>query len=265
MIPTAGERRQPARVLVAAGSDPSGGAGLQADLKTIQSLGGHALTCVTAITVQDTARVHRVEVLPAELVAHQMRICLEEIGADAVKLGMLGNAAVVRGVAELLAEHPELPVVADPVLAGTGGGTLLDREGLEAFRSLLLPRVTLLTPNLREAALLAGIEVRGAEAMAAAGLLIATNGPAVLVKGGHQRGRLVTDVLITGQGIHRIVHPRLPGRSRHGTGCVTASAIATALAQGTPLQEAVEQGVAFVGNAWLGAIQFGSGVPLLRI
>ncbi|NGZ05448.1 MAG: hydroxymethylpyrimidine/phosphomethylpyrimidine kinase, partial [Magnetococcales bacterium] len=212
-----------ARLLIVAGSDPVAGAGMQADLKVATGMGVYGMTAVTAITIQDTARVVRVEPLSAELVAQQMRVCLADVGADAIKLGMLATGEIVRAVVGVLRDHPGIPVVADPVLAGTGGGMLLESGALESYRELLIPLVTLLTPNLPEAAALTALPVATPEQMVMAGVRLRELGArAVLVKGGHLEGEGVMDWLAYGTGSRFWHGERLVGSGFHGTGCVLA-------------------------------------------
>ncbi|MBF0341320.1 MAG: bifunctional hydroxymethylpyrimidine kinase/phosphomethylpyrimidine kinase [Magnetococcales bacterium] len=252
------------RVLIVAGSDPVAGAGMQADLKVATAFGVYAMTAVTAITVQDTRRVHRVVPLAPELVAGQMRVCLEEIGADCIKLGMLGNRAITRAVAQVLREHPRVPVVADPVLAGTQGGILLEPGGLEAYREELLPRVTLLTPNLPEAAALTGLTVTALEQMRTSARELRRAGAgAVLVKGGHLEGEVLHDWLDAGEQTRLFTDRRLSGPGFHGTGCVLASAIAAGLARGVPLDQAVADGRVWLRGAMEQSLALGTGQRLL--
>lgn len=266
-------------VLVVAGSDPSAGAGLQADLKTVAGMGGYAMTAVTAITVQDTLFVQHVYPLPAEWVAQQMRTCLADMGADCIKLGMLATQEIVLAVAKVLAEWPHIPVVADPVLAGTAGGTLLDKGGHQAFLAKLLPLVTLLTPNLPEAQILSGIEIHSLADMELAArrlVWLAQNsqagaqnsqagGPAVLVTGGHLPGELITDLFFDGSNVRHFHAQRFPGSGFHGTGCALTSAIATGVAQGKSLDAAVVAGLAFVRRAIEESFALGKGQRLLNL
>lgn len=250
--------------MIVAGSDPVAGAGLQGDLKVVTALGGYAMTAVTAITVQDTRAVGDVAPLDPELVAAQMRACLADVGADCVKLGMLANRAIVRAVVAVLADHPGLPLVADPVLAGTGGGILLEAGGLEQYRKELLPRVTLLTPNLPEAAALTGLTVETPEQMREAARALRDLGAgAVLLKGGHLAGGMARDWLESDTARRWFEDARLPGTGFHGTGCTLASAIATGLAQGLGLEEAIERGRAWLRAAMVGSLALGGGQRLL--
>lgn len=259
-------------VLVVAGSDPSAGAGLQADLKTVVSMGGYAMTAVTTITVQDAQSVYHVHPLPGEWVAQQMRVCLAASTVDCIKLGMLATAEIVLAVANVLTEWPHIPVVADPVLSGTGGGTLLDHGGRQAFLSHLLPLLALLTPNLPEAHALSGLEVctvadmeRAARHLAALTSRGQAGKTAILVKGGHLHGDTMTDLLFDGKTLSLFHGQRVLGSGFHGTGCVLASAIATALAQGKPLKEAVGIGVAYVRRAIQSSFLLGKGPRVLHL
>ncbi|MBF0183750.1 MAG: bifunctional hydroxymethylpyrimidine kinase/phosphomethylpyrimidine kinase [Magnetococcales bacterium] len=255
---------RPAIVLAVAGSDPTAGAGLQADLKTITALGGYGLTAVTAITVQDTRQVYRVVPLPGDLVAQQMQRCLAELPVDAIKLGMLASREIVLAVAALLTAWPHIPVVADPVLAGTGGGTLLDAGGREALLEQLLPRITLLTPNLPEAVALSGLPVTcQAEREEAIRQLAQRSGQAVLLKGGHAEGAMISDLLWDGRQFFSFTHARLAGGPFHGTGCTLAAAIALYLAQGQTLTAAVQKGQQWVREGMQGSLALGKGQRLL--
>lgn len=251
--------------MVVAGSDPVAGAGLQGDLKVVTLLGGYALTAVTAITVQDTLRVHRVVPLPPDLVAEQMERVLSDVGADGVKLGMLARGEIVKAVAEVLSRYPGLPVVADPVVAGTQGGELLTAEALDLYRERLLPLVTLLTPNLSEASLLTGEAAGSAEgAVRAARKLRQWGAAAVLIKGGHGEDPLVVDWLVDAEGEVRWAFPRLEGGGAHGTGCALASAVTVHLVQGQPLRQAVASGIQWVRSGLRHALALGHGQRLLH-
>ena len=249
------------RVLVVAGSDSGGGAGIQADIKTIAALGGYAQTAVTAVTAQDTHGVRAVHPVPAEMVAQQMRAALGDVGADAAKTGMLGDAATIAAVCDVLeALAPALPLVVDPVLAATGGQRLLAAGALGVLMARLLPRAALVTPNIPEAEALTGIAISGVTDMRrAADRLRAYGARAVLVKGGHLPGGTVTDLLVDAAGVQTFVAPRIDSRHTHGTGCTLASAIALGLAQGMLLPDAVERARAYVRAAIAAAPGLGSG------
>ncbi len=236
----------PPRILVIAGSDSSGGAGIQADIKTITMLGGYAMTAITAITAQNTLGVSAVEVLSPDLVAAQIDACVRDIGADAVKIGMLGSAAIADRVADMLARL-SVPVVFDPVMIATSGAALADAATIAAFERLMaLAAVT--TPNVAELAALGGDA-----AMAARGV-------PYLAKGGDTAGEVVTDRLVL-PGAAPVVWQagRIATRHTHGTGCTLASAIATGLGRGMVLAEAIEMARGFVRAALLTAPGFGSG------
>jgi hydroxymethylpyrimidine/phosphomethylpyrimidine kinase len=250
------------RVLAIAGSDSGGGAGIQADIKTITALGGYAATAVTAVTAQDTHRAHEVLAMPTALVARQIALVLDDIGADAVKTGMLGTAETVAAVCEVLAVHaPGVALVVDPVLRATGGGpALLEDAALEMFRRRLLPMTNVVTPNLAEAEVLSGVTVRDLAGMQEAALVLLGMGvAAVLVTGGHLDSDTVTDLLVTAAGSEMFSAPRIATRHTHGTGCTLASAVATGLAQGMALTEAVERARAYVRAAIAAAPGFGGG------
>ncbi|MBF0400409.1 MAG: bifunctional hydroxymethylpyrimidine kinase/phosphomethylpyrimidine kinase [Magnetococcales bacterium] len=257
-------QQRPPTVLVVAGSDPGAGAGLQADLKTITALGGYALTAVTAITVQDTRRVYQVYPLSPQQVVQQMRVSLADVPIDCIKLGMLATRAIVEAVAELLAEWPAIPVVADPVLAGTAGGTLLDAGGRQAFLAALLPRIALLTPNLPEAQALTGSSVQSVgDMLRAARQLAGVQGRAVLVTGGHLVGASLTDLLWDGRAVRHYYSQRLPG-TFHGTGCTLAAAIAVGVAQGKSHDEAVRVALRHLRRAMAESLPLGRGQQILN-
>ncbi|MFC3172905.1 bifunctional hydroxymethylpyrimidine kinase/phosphomethylpyrimidine kinase [Novosphingobium bradum] len=236
----------PPRILVIAGSDSSGGAGVQADIKTITMLGGYAMTAITAITAQNTLGVTAVEALSPDLIAAQIDACTSDIGVDAVKIGMLGSAAIGHVVADRL-ERLSCPVVFDPVMIATSGAVLADAATVAAFERLMA-RATLTTPNVPELAALGG-----APGMAARGV-------AWLAKGGDAERPVVEDRLVLpGQDPVIWRAARIATRHTHGTGCTLASAIATGLGQGLPIRAAVEQARAFVRAALLAAPGFGGG------
>ncbi len=249
------------RVLIIAGSDSGGGAGIQADIKAVTMLGGHAMTAITAITVQDTRGVHGVWPVPLEAVIGQMKVTLADIGADAIKTGMLGSAQLVEAIAECLSENAQMiPRVIDPVMVATSGDRLVDAKAVEAIRSELVPRARLVTPNAPEAEVLTGkaVETVDGQRRAAERLLeLGANG--ALVKGGHIAGNKVTDVLQTTTGEWIFESARIDTNSTHGTGCTLASAIAALLAQGESVPEAVEQGREYLMGAIRNAKGFGKG------
>jgi hydroxymethylpyrimidine/phosphomethylpyrimidine kinase len=249
------------KVLIVAGSDSGGGAGIQADIKAVTALGGYAMTAITALTAQNTRGVEGVVGIDPGFISLQMRLVLDDLGADCVKTGMLHTGAVIQAATETLADAaPDVPLVADPVMYAKGGHALLEPEAVDALRRLLLPRATIVTPNLPEAAALAGMEIPDVAAMHRAGAAILALGPqAVLVKGGHFEGPTITDVLCRPDGAEEFSGPRIDTPHTHGTGCTLASAVATGLAQGQDLVRAVARARDYVRIAIETAPGFGHG------
>ncbi|GAA0388056.1 bifunctional hydroxymethylpyrimidine kinase/phosphomethylpyrimidine kinase [Brevundimonas terrae] len=246
-------------MLVIAGSDSGGGAGIQADIKAITMLGGFAATAVTAITVQNTLGVHGVYPVPLDVIAAQARCVLEDIGADAVKTGMLGSVEVVEIVATLL-DEAKAPAVVDPVMIAKGGHPLLPDLAVEAVKSLMVPRAALLTPNAPEAEALTGITVADLDGQRRAGeALLRMGAKAVLMKGGHVAGDTVIDLLMTPDGETVLETERIHSMHTHGTGCTLASACAAGIAKGLPLSVAVAEGWAYVAEAIRRAPGLGGG------
>lgn len=247
------------RVLIVAGSDSGGGAGIQADLKTVMALGGYGTTAVTALTAQNTLGVQGVMPVPPDFVRLQMRSVLDDIGADAVKTGMLGTPELVAAVADVL-RGAGLPVVVDPVMVAKGGARLLNDDAVAAVLRALVPLATVLTPNVPEAEALTGRAIADhAAALDAARALLALGARAVLLKGGHMPGPVVRDILATPDGIEVIESARIDSRHTHGTGCTLASAVATGLSQGMALRDAVRRAGAYVHAAILAAPGLGAG------
>jgi hydroxymethylpyrimidine/phosphomethylpyrimidine kinase len=248
------------RLLVIAGSDSSAGAGLQADLKTAQAFSVYAQTAVTAVTVQDTKGVHGVETISPSAVKRQIEVALGDIGADAIKIGMLGSGPIAAAVADAL-ENASLPLVLDPVLVSSSGRRLLDDGGIGILKSRLLPQVYLVTPNWPECEVLTGIRPDSDVAMEKAAKAFTQFGARnVLIKGGHGDGAAVRDVLIEADGrILVFESPRQDTRHTHGTGCVLSTAIACGLAQGKELREAARLAHDFVQHAIRTAPGLGSG------
>ena len=238
------------RLLVIAGSDSSAGAGLQADLKTAQRFGVYAQTAVTAVTVQNTLGVTAIQVMSPDIVRGQIRAALEDIGADAIKIGMLANADIAGIVADAVMES-DLPLVLDPVLVSTSGSLLLEPAALEIIKHRLLPRAALVTPNLPESEALVGILPTDDHTVHQAAQAFALLGAKrVLFKGGHGNEPVVRDILTDVDAPSLIFEaPRQDTRHTHGTGCTLATAIACGLAKGQRLTEAVERAHAFVQNA----------------
>ncbi len=248
------------RVLVIAGSDSGGGAGIQADIKTITALGGYAMTAISALTAQDTLKVHGVLPVPVDFVRLQIDCVLDDLGADAFKSGLLDRAEVIAMVAERIADRPGLPFVLDPVMVTTSGDWFMPEDAVASLKRSLVPLATLLTPNLPEAEVLAGRKIHSlAEMHDVARQLLTLGAPAVLLKGGHLPGDEVVDLLATEEGIEAFSAPRIDTRHTHGTGCTLASAIATGLAQGMSLRDAVLRGRAYVRRAMERAPGYGGG------
>jgi hydroxymethylpyrimidine/phosphomethylpyrimidine kinase len=246
-------------VLAVAGSDSGGGAGLQADLRTMGALGCYGLSVVTAVTAQNSRAIRAVSPVPARVVRAQLDAVLEDMGADAVKIGMLGTAANVRETARALRDHRATNVVLDPVLRATIGTELLPPAAIALVERLLFPLVTLVTPNIPEAEALLGRRVAGARGVeAAARELVHRGARAVLIKGGHGAGP-ARDVFTDGRRVLVFEAPRLAVRHTHGSGCVLSTAIACLLALGFPLEEALTRGKAFITEAIRGAFPVGSG------
>jgi hydroxymethylpyrimidine/phosphomethylpyrimidine kinase len=249
--------------LTIAGSDPSGGAGIQADLKTFHRLETYGESVITLITVQNTVGVDRVEILDPDLVRQQLDAVIRDIPPGAAKTGALGNAAVVRTIADAAATFP-FPLVVDPVLFSSKGHPLLDADGRQALIDLLFPRAFLLMPNLSEASDLAGITVTDIPAMRRAAEILATRGPKnVLVKGGHLRGEAV-DILFSNGQFHEFAATRIATSQTHGTGCTFSAAVTAELAKGRPLPDAVARAKTFITRAIQWAPGLGSGAGPLN-
>jgi len=246
------------RILTVAGSDSGGGAGIQADLKTITLLGGYGMSAITALTAQNSNGVRGIQPVPTDFVEEQIEAVLGDLGADVVKTGMLYSAEIVAAAVRAI-ERYALPAVVDPVMLAKGGSPLLRDEAVSALREELLQRAYLLTPNLPEAEALTGLPVRTeAEMELAAHRLQELGARNVLLKGGHLSGEAI-DLLLAGRTLHRFCSPRIATRHTHGTGCTYAAAIATFIAQGLPLVEAVTRAKAFIDEAIRTAVPMGSG------
>jgi hydroxymethylpyrimidine/phosphomethylpyrimidine kinase len=249
------------RVLIVAGSDSGGGAGVQADIKTVTILDAYAATAITALTAQNTLGVFGVLPIPPDFIRRQIEVVLDDIGADAIKTGMLHDAAVIETLAAVLSERGAgVPLVVDPVMAAKGGARLIEPDAIAALRLLLLPRTAVLTPNLPEAEILAGTTIDGVAAMRRAGeSLLALGCRAVLMKGGHLAGDTVADVLVSDRVMRVWESPRIDTRHTHGTGCTLASAIAAGLAQGLAVEPAIDRARTYVQRAIATAPGFGRG------
>jgi hydroxymethylpyrimidine/phosphomethylpyrimidine kinase len=249
------------RVLVVAGSDSGGGAGIQADIKTITAFGAYAATAITALTAQNTLGVEAVHVAPLDFVAKQIDVVMRDIGADVVKTGMLADAATIEVVCDALARYaPGVPVVVDPVMVATSGARLLADDALGMLVRRLIPIAQVITPNLPEAEALSGMAIADVAAMRrATTALLALGAPAVLLKGGHLAGDQIVDLLATAEGVEEFVAPRIESRNTHGTGCTLASGIAAGLSQGMTLRKSVLRARDYVRAAIGSAPGLGAG------
>jgi len=255
------------RVLIIAGSDSGGGAGIQADIKTVTALDGYAMTAITALTAQNTQGVHAIFEVPEDFIARQIEVVLDDLGTDAIKIGMLHRASVIHAVADVLERMDvRVPLVLDPVMVAKGGHALLDPDAVQALVQRLLPRATLITPNVPEAEALTGIKIDTVADFGPVGdKLLALGAHAALIKGGHMPGGgektdSVTDVLWReGAGAKVFEAPRIDTRHTHGTGCTLASAITCGLAQGMDLAAAVRRAHTYVQLAILSAPAYGGG------
>ena len=249
------------RVLIIAGSDSGGGAGIQADIKTVSMLDAYAATAVTALTAQNTEGVFGVLPIPPDFIRRQIEVVLEDIGADVIKTGMLHDVAVIETIAGVLQEHAAaIPLVVDPVMVAKGGARLIEPGAIDALKRLLITRAEIVTPNLPEAEVLCGTTIGDVGEMRAAGkTLLGLGCRAALVKGGHLSGETVSDVLVSEAGTRVWDSPRIATRHTHGTGCTLASAIAAGLAQGLAVESAVDRARAYVHRAIAGAPGLGRG------
>ena len=249
------------RVLIIAGSDSGGGAGIQADIKSVTAMGAFAATAITALTAQNTLGVHGIEAVSTPFLRQQIAVVLDDIGADAIKTGMLHDVATIEAVcAEIRARAPGIPLVADPVMVAKGGHRLLAEDAVATLMRELLPLATIITPNIPEAEVMAGMAIADEAAMhEAAARLLGMGVAAVLLKGGHMDGPVLVDLLVTPTGTTRFESPRIETRHTHGTGCTLASALAAGLAQGMALEAAVARARDYVRAAMLSAPGYGAG------
>jgi len=247
------------------GSDSGGGAGIQADIKTVTQLDGFAMTAVTALTAQNSLGVHGVHEVPEEFIAQQIQLVLEDFGADCLKTGMLHSRPVIQTVCESLDRYGSgIKLVADPVMVAKGGHPLLQPEAMAFFKETMLSRAYIITPNIPEAEALTGQKITSIADMEAAGeALVRLGAQAALIKGGHMSGAVLTDVLVQlREGAYHCAQyssDRIESRNTHGTGCTLASAIAASLAQERTLEEAVERARAYVLGAIATAPGYGQG------
>ena len=249
------------RVLICAGSDSGGGAGIQADIKTVTALGGFATTAITALTAQNTMGVSSIIEVPVNFLLEQIRVVLSDLGADCIKTGMLHNVQVIEAVSEAIEKDGgKKYLVVDPVMVAKGGQELLEPSALHALKSYMIVRADLLTPNIPEAELLTGLEISDIDTMRrAANAILEMGAKAVLLKGGHLKDETLTDILVTKDTEKTYSGPRLRTKHTHGTGCSMASAVATGIAQGNTLEMAVQRARDYVFTAIKTAPQFGKG------
>ena len=252
-----------ANILTIAGSDPSGGAGIQADLKAFSARGTYGMAALTALTAQNTRGVTSVHQVPATFVAEQIAAIFDDVRVDAIKIGMIANAGIAMAIADSLRPHVSVPVVLDPVMVAKGGHRLLPEDAVSALKEHLLPLSALLTPNLPEAAALLDEDVAtDREQMIAQGMALRGLGPqAVLMKGGHLEGAESPDLLVTAAGHQWIEGARIETANTHGTGCTLSSAIAAEIGKGATLPDAVMTAKAYVADAIAasGHLDVGSG------
>ena len=243
-----------------AGSDSGGGAGIQADLKTFAALGVYGTSALTAVTAQNTLGVTAIHEVPTDVIAAQMDAILSDIGADAVKTGMLSSSDIIETVAKELQRHSIAQLVVDPVMVAKGGDRLLQEDAVESLKTRLLPLATVVTPNLPEAEVLTGITIRNTKDVRnAARAIVSMGAKSVVVKGGHLAGKEALDIFYDGIGFREFSAPRIDTKNTHGTGCTFATAIAAGLAKGSPLVEAVAQAKTYVTEAIRASLDIGSG------
>ncbi len=238
------------RVLVIAGSDSGGGAGIQGDIKTISSLGGYAATAITALTAQNTQGVFGIHEVPAAFITQQIELVLSDIGADCIKIGMLHKEEIIKAIAAALTPYAQIPLVLDTVMFAKGGAALLEETAIEALKNTLIPRALIITPNIPEAQYLTAMTINNIEDMRKAAQKLLTLGcTAVLLKGGHAQGEVVTDILLTSDEEIILTSQRIKTQHTHGTGCAYASAIACFIAGKIPLKDAVRKAHDYVAEA----------------
>jgi hydroxymethylpyrimidine/phosphomethylpyrimidine kinase len=265
-LPVGMTRATPPRILAIAGSDSGGGAGIQADLKTFCAHDVYGMSVVTAVTAQNTRAVTAIHRIPADVVAAQIDAVLSDIGADAIKIGMLADASIVGAVADRLRVHTSgqpIPIVLDPVMVAKSGDALLAEDAVKALSEELFPLATVVTPNLPEADVLAGASARAVESGIELARFLALRGPAVLLKGGHALSSggeptgEIEDILCGTSGERVFRHPRIRTASTHGTGCTLSSAVAARLGRGDGIQEAVAGAIEYLQGALEAAYRLG--------
>ena len=248
------------KILIIAGSDSSGGAGIQADIKTVTSLGSYAMTAVTAVTVQNTQGIKSVIPIPAITIKDQIIYTVSDIRPDAIKIGMLHSSQVVKIVIEALKKVKIKKIVLDPVMVAKGGTKLINNEAIDILKKKLINQVTLITPNIPEAEVLTGIKIKNKEDMIlAANKLINFGAKNVLIKGGHLKSKIVEDIFLNKSDFKIFVSPRHKTKNTHGTGCTLSSAITTFFSCGKPIKKACDLGIKYVNSAILTNPKYGKG------
>ena len=248
------------RVLIIAGSDSSGGAGIQADIKTVTLLGSYAMTAVTAVTAQNTMGIKEITPIPKKNVQKQITMILDDIGADAVKIGMLHNVSIIKCVHHILKKYNLKNIVIDPVMVAKGGARLINNNSITYLKKLLLPLAKLITPNIPEAEILSGYSISNKKDMIQAAKIILNMGPKnVLLKGGHLRNKMIFDILVTKKKITVFPKRKIRTKNTHGTGCTLSSAIATFYSCGKTLKKSCELGINYVNRAIMTGPNYGKG------
>ena len=248
------------KILIIAGSDSSGGAGIQADIKTVTSLGSYALTAITAVTIQNTKGVKSVVPIPENEIKNQIIFSVRDIKPDAIKIGMLHSKKVIKKVLESLSEIRIKKIILDPVMVAKGGAKLIDQNAIKVLKKDLIKEATLITPNIPEAQVLTGIKIKNQEDMIlACKILIDLGAKNVLIKGGHLKTKNVEDIFVGRSGIKIFISRRYKTKNTHGTGCTLSSAIATFFSCGKSIKKACELGIKYVNSAILTNPKYGKG------
>jgi hydroxymethylpyrimidine/phosphomethylpyrimidine kinase len=253
--------KQKAKILIIAGSDSGGGAGIQGDIKSASACGAYAATAITSITVQNTLGVTNVFNLPTAIISQQIEAVLSDIGADVIKTGMLSTTEIILIVVQTLQNYSQIKLVIDPVMVAKGGAKLLQNSALEALKTKLLPMAYLVTPNIPEAEILSGLKINNeAEMLQAAKIILAQTGAKnIIIKGGHLHGDDLVDILLEGEKITKITSKKIATKNTHGTGCSFASSISAYLAQGESLENAFKKAHDYIYNAIKNAPNIGAG------
>ena len=248
------------KILIIAGSDSSGGAGIQADIKTVTALGSYAMTVVTAVTAQNTSGVKAITPIPTRIVKKQLTMALDDIGANGVKIGMLHNSNIIKCVHKTLRKYKIKNVVLDPVMIAKGGAKLINNNSIKCLKKLLLPLCYIVTPNIPEAEILTGYDISSKEDMIKAAKKILNMGPkSVLLKGGHLQNKMIFDILVTKKRLRVFSKKKIKTKNTHGTGCTLSSALATCLSQKKDIFKSCQVSLKYVNNAIVSAPEYGKG------